>query len=490
MAEPRDSYSPHLRTALLFSGTGTAGAYHAGVLRALQEAGVKIDLVGGCGVGVPAALFAAVDASAQLSDASGFWRSSAPARLYPIRRFHKFLTACLAVSLVSVIGPLLAVVAGLVVFPVSFFLAMVGWAAGSEGARRLVGWLFDAFAPGALPSILPRIAVLSLLVALVGVLVEARRARRRSRQRQEKTAFWWAGLGTLVDADSAVEQWRARLWRALAGGPIGKRPDDRDLSARYVDLLADNLGQPRFRELLLVVHDLDARRDLAFALLAERLRKDFLARRVFTSPGSAAESLARRPRSAEAFDLSGIARDRLLDVLSAALRLPVASDAHEMSLPADGYWRGETHRLVHRPDSISRLIEEAAEAGAVQILVVTAVAEPPGPHTRAVRSGDVRARIGEYLSSAEGAAARDAVRNALDASKQVYVIQPGYNPLNALDFSGRYDTLSDRHFTLAELVERGYEDAYKQFIEPVVAAGGEQLGTPSGTATAAPYKFS
>ena len=37
-------YSPHVRTALVLTGTGTAGAYHAGVLRALHEAGVKIDL--------------------------------------------------------------------------------------------------------------------------------------------------------------------------------------------------------------------------------------------------------------------------------------------------------------------------------------------------------------------------------------------------------------------------------------------------------------
>ena len=37
------SYSPRLRTAVLLCGTGTAGAYQAGVLRALTEAGVKID---------------------------------------------------------------------------------------------------------------------------------------------------------------------------------------------------------------------------------------------------------------------------------------------------------------------------------------------------------------------------------------------------------------------------------------------------------------
>ena len=61
-----DSYSPQLRTALVLTGTGTAGAYHAGVLRALHEAGVKLDVIAGRGVGVIGALFAAVDGAQRL----------------------------------------------------------------------------------------------------------------------------------------------------------------------------------------------------------------------------------------------------------------------------------------------------------------------------------------------------------------------------------------------------------------------------------------
>ena len=38
-------YSPERRTAVVFAGTGAHGAYHAGVLRALEEAGVKLDRV-------------------------------------------------------------------------------------------------------------------------------------------------------------------------------------------------------------------------------------------------------------------------------------------------------------------------------------------------------------------------------------------------------------------------------------------------------------
>ena len=48
---PHDLYSPERRTALVLSGTGADGAYHAGVLSALHEAGVKVDLVAGRGIG-------------------------------------------------------------------------------------------------------------------------------------------------------------------------------------------------------------------------------------------------------------------------------------------------------------------------------------------------------------------------------------------------------------------------------------------------------
>jgi hypothetical protein len=462
--EPRERYSPHLRTALLFTGSGTAGAYHAGVLRALQEAGIKIDIVGGCGMGVPTALFAAVDASAQLSEASSVWRSPAARRFYPLRPVLIVVGACLAVALLSVVGPLVAVVAGLLVFPVAFLLGMFGVSGGSDAVRTVVRVLYDAFEPGALPSILPRVAVLGLFAALLVLLVAALRGRRRLKKRRERAGFWWLGLGGFLDAGPAVSAWRAALWRALAGGPLGKQPEDRDLSARYTELLADNLGQPGFRELVLVVHDVDARRDLVFAVVVERLRREFFGRR--GGP---------LPRAAEAFDLIGIAHEQLLDVLAAALSLPLATEPHLLTFGADTCWRGETHRVTSRPESIARLIDEAGDAGATQIIVVSGAAEPPGPHGLRARPADPRSRFGDYLTSAEGAAIADAVRAANDASRLVFLIQSAYNPLNALDFRGRHDELSDRDYALAELLERGYEDAYRQFIEPVVAPGGEKL---------------
>ena len=75
MSEP--AYSPRLRTALVLTGTGTSGAYHAGVLKALGEAGVKVDIAAGHGMGAVSAAFAAVDGAAKLHDAQGLWRHPA-----------------------------------------------------------------------------------------------------------------------------------------------------------------------------------------------------------------------------------------------------------------------------------------------------------------------------------------------------------------------------------------------------------------------------
>ena len=45
----------------------------------MQEAGVKIDLVAGQGVGAGGAALAAIDGAARLWDAEGIWRSRARA---------------------------------------------------------------------------------------------------------------------------------------------------------------------------------------------------------------------------------------------------------------------------------------------------------------------------------------------------------------------------------------------------------------------------
>src|SRR5207302_3603678 len=136
ISAPADHYSPQLRTALVLTGTGTAGAYHAGVLRALHEAGVKIDVVAGRGVGVIGALFAAIDGAQRLWDEKGFWRAPTVRSFYGWDPILRLAAAAAALAMLIVAVPVAAMALGLIVYPIDFILKMVG----VGGASGLVGW--------------------------------------------------------------------------------------------------------------------------------------------------------------------------------------------------------------------------------------------------------------------------------------------------------------------------------------------------------------
>jgi hypothetical protein len=174
-------------------------------------------------------------------------------------------------------------------------------------------------------------------------------------------------------------------------------------------------------------------------------------------------------------DLSGVERDHALDLVAAALTPPVVCDPELVTFAANSFWRGETHRMCDRPGAVNRLLEEVAAAGATQVIVVSAIASVTGPHQLRVPRLDLRSRLGDFQVAAEAAALRDALEMARLRFDSVYVICPDHNAVGPFDVGGAYDEASDRRQELTELMERAYEDAYRQFIEPVVGASGEQL---------------
>jgi hypothetical protein len=466
-ASTAEPYSPNRRTALVLSGVGTAGAYHAGVLRALHEAGVKVDVVGGRGIGCVGALFAAVDGAQRLWDERGFWRAPAARRLYAWRPALQIVAVAVLSALALIAIPILAVAAGLVVFPIDFLLKMVGVSAASGLVARYLTFANAAFAPGALPTWLPRLALLALAAGAAAAIASAWTAGDTRRRRG---AVWWRVVQAPLDCSAAVGCTWSAMWDLLRGAAQLRQPSPIELGRRYLELLADNLGQPGFRELIFTVHDLDAHRDLVFAVVAESRRRDLL-RRATTQEAEA--------RRAELIDLSGIGRDHLADGVAAALALPLATEPHTITFSADAYWRGEAHRLCDRPGSLARLIQELAALDVEQIIIVTAAPDASSPHALAPPRIEGRARLGEYLQSAEAAAVRDIVAaTSLPAAgrPRLFTIRPAHNPVGPLDFRGGYDDRSDRRQPLAELMGRGYEDAYHQFIEPVVGASGDRVG--------------
>lgn len=423
-----EPYSPDRRTALLFCGTGAHGAYQAGVLRALQEAGVKIDIVAGQGIGAATAALAAIDGGARLWEADGLWRGPRVSTLYGWKwplRVAAWLLLPLAIALFS---PLLFVALGV---PVPAAVAVV--------ATGLA------------------------LAILVTFTVHLASEYFAPVKRRAVGSWWWRIVGAPFDGDAARELAIETIWGLIRGAAPLKRPDRAALGRRYAEVLAESLGQPGFRELMIVTHDLETHRDLVGALLRENYRREFMARR----PG--------RERMAEALDLAGLGRDHAIDLVAGALGVPLGTDPHLVTFGADTYWRGETHRLADRPGAVARLLEELYSAGVSQVVLVSAVAVATGPHRLVSPALDLHHRIGEFAASAEAAAVRDSMEQARLRFDGIFLICPAHNAVGPFDFTGAYDQASDRRQTLTELMERGYEDAYRQFIEPVVGASGEHL---------------
>jgi hypothetical protein len=368
-------YSPERRTALVLCGTGAHGVYHAGALRALQEAGVKIDVMAGQGVGAGAAALAAIDGAARLWEPAGVWRGQGAGRFYRRK-----------------------------------------WTVRSTGARR-----------------------------------------------SGKERWWLRILARSIDVDAARNAFAETIWQLIRGATHVARPAAPALGRRYSEVLLENLGQPGFRELLLVATDLDSRRDVVAGMLKEPYRRDFVAPR------------PDRERQSEMLDLAGTGRDHSFDMVAAALSPPVWSNPHMMTFAPDSYWRGETHRLCDRPGAVSRLLEELAAAGVSQAIIVSAVPAPSPPHRLTALRLELRHRLGEFLNAAESAALRDAIEIARLRFDSIYLIRPAHNPVGPFDMTGAYDEASDRRQSLFELMQGAYEDAYRQFIEPVVGGSGEHL---------------
>ena len=458
-----DLYSPERPTAVIVSGAGADGAYHAGVLKALHEAGVKVDLVAGRGIGAFAAVLFAVDGAGTLWEPGGFWHRQASARGYGLRWPYRLTGWGLVAAAIILLSPLLLLVGAVVVWPLALGAGLVGLDASQGLAQRysdLVGW---AFAPGHVPTWVARMVLLVAAVLAGALTVGAAVAAWRAPRRQQGSAFWRL-LGAPVDSAAFASRAVSTLWDLMRGGAALAKPTAADLSQRAAELLASSVSQPGHRDLLVAVHDLDARRDLVFGLVAGEAGK-----RLF--PGATGPS----GRRAEAFDLGTTAKAALVDVLSGALTLPGVSEPHPMRFAGDSVWRGEAHRLADRPAALSRLLEEAAAAGMEQAIVVTAAPEPGGPHELEPPRVDPRGRVGEWLASDEAAAVRDGVHYAQAHFHTVFVIRPAHNPVAPLDLQGAHDRASDRHCTLQDLIDRGYDDAHRLFIEPALGAAGERV---------------
>jgi hypothetical protein len=360
--------------------------------------------------------------------------------------------------------PLLVLATGLVVYPLSFLVQMVNVDAGYRLAGAYADMVRYAFSPGVLPTVIPRLVTLCLAAGFGALGVSAAMVRPKPDTAYASGAYggsarahrtrgrWWARLlGSPWIIEPGLGLFRSALWQLFRGPVAAKEPAAPELSRRYAELLLENLGQPGFRELIVATLDLETRGDLVFAALRDERRATYFQR-----------------GRGDLIDVAGVGRSQILEALAGALSLPVLTEPHLVAFSPESYWKGETHRTCDRIGAVARLLDELGAAGVEQVVVVCADADRATPHRLGKLNGSFESRIAEQLAADERSTVRDAVASHRKRFKGIFVIQPVHNPVGPLDFAGTYDERSDRYQNLGELIDRGYEDAYRQFVEPVV----------------------
>lgn len=480
-------YSPKRRTALVLTGSGTAAVYHAGVLKALDESGVKIDLLVGSGAGVIAAAFGAVAGGPKLYGPGGFWDGVSWKSFYRFRPAVRAAAFLLGASFGIFLLPLVAALLAGLLFPFILIADVV-----SPGSpERLLGGLWAA------PSVLrePYLALLAapiFALSTIGVVFALRLFLRHRRRAGE---FFEA----VLDPKRALDHLGRRLWEVGRGPTVStSTPELAELGKRYVSLAAENLGQPGFRELILRTADLETGRPLPFLILQDAPRSAF------------AKARARGPRSRldpilGAVDLRAPGYEALLfDAVATGLLPLLAAPVRRVSFPRGGLFAGETHRLGDATLTAGCGISEALAAGAEQVIVASATPEVASPPAR--RRG-AAALVGAAIASLERRGVEEDVHQAERINRMVetlghetddggrgwqdpatgrvyrdvalYVVRPERRGLGPLDLDGARDPGTEVEETLADLQECGYRDAYRLFIEPVVGAAPEPARAPT-----------
>ena len=458
------------KTAVVFAGSGASGAYHAGVLKALDEAGVRIDLMVGTGVGVLAAAFGSAAAGSSLYGEKGLWRRLSARGVYRLRPGLRFLRALGLVGLSAFVVPgLLALIIGLLL---PAFLA-VDYA--SPGFMAATLQTLATLSPGLRLFFLIALAAPTffgfLFVLLRGVAIVRASGRRFSE-----------ALESVFDLSGVEADLSRRLWEIARGPAINEKPPDAaSVGLQFAGLIAENAGQPGFRGLVLRAANLDAKRPLVLKLVAED------------------RGVATRAADAHVLDLKDSAAAPLLyDVVATAFSAPPFARPRRVRLPKQGAFGGEVHRIVEGSSLAGCGISEAIALGADEIVVVTAAAKEPAPY--AERRG-ARALAAAFLAQQE--------RNGIDAelaetermnrvvetvghqrstgerewqdpltgrryrSVTVHTVRPRRSLLRPLDLDGSINPASEVETSLADWLDEGQRDAQRCFLD---AALGDDRG--------------
>lgn len=471
------------RTAVVFAGSGASGAYHAGVLRALDEAGVRVDLMVGSGVGVLAAAFGAAASGSSLYGEKGLWRHLSARKVFRLRPGLRVLRALGLVALSAFLVPaLLALLLGLLL---PAFLA-VDFA--RPGFMASLSQTLAALAPGLRLFFIFALAAPTFL-AFLFVLVRGASLWRSSRRRLGES------LESAFDLSAIQEDLARRLWETARGPALNEPPPEpADIGRHFAALVAENAGQPGFRGLVLRAANLDSRRPLVLKLASDPSRTN-----------------GRNPEGDDRLDLKDPAVAPLLfDVVATAFAATPFSAPRRIRLPKQGAFGGEVHRIAEASAMAGAGLSEAIAMGADQIVLVTATAKNQGalPERRGLK-----ALAAAFLALQE----RTAIENDLEQTERlnrivetvghqrstgerewqdpltgrrfrpvtIHVVRPRKPLLRPLDLDGAVDPSNEVETSLIDWLEEGHRDAHRCYLDAALGEDrlseeGAELRSPAG----------
>jgi hypothetical protein len=191
---------------------------------------------------------------------------------------------------------------------------------------------------------------------------------------------------------------------------------------------------------------------------------------------------------------SGYAEMLFPAVLSGLLP-PFTAGVCRVSFPKGGLFAGETHRLADATLAGGSGVADALAAGAEQVIVAAPL---PEVHNAGLGRRGMRAALSSSLATLERQAIEadlaglerlnraietlghrtedgsraweDPATGRIHREFALYVVRPARRSVGPLDLDGAEDPATEVVETLDDLVEQGYRDAYREFVEPVVGA--------------------
>lgn len=465
---------PGQRTAVVFTGSGASGAYHAGVLKALDAAGVRIDVMVGSGVGALAAAFGAAAAGSALYGEAGLWRGLTSRRVFRLRPGLRFLRALGIVALCAFLVPaLLALLFGLML-PV--FLAVD---LASPGFMSRILQITAAFAP-ALRLFFVMALAAPTFIGLLFVLIRAAVLLRTTKRRLGEA------LESAFDLSEIERDLARRLWEVARGPALDRAmPTTAEIGRHYAALIAENAGQPGFRGLVLRAADLDANQPLVLKLAADDPAGD-------TPRPLPSEALA--PVDLQDPEAAPLLADLVVSSFGSA---PLAA-ARRVRLPKQGAYASELHRITGATAMPGTGIGDAIALGADRIVLVTGAASEQGPkperrglramagalldlQERAMVEADLRQterlnRIVETVGHQRSTGQRewqDPLTGRRFRSVTLHVVRPRRPLLRPLDLDGSIDPATEVETSLLDWMDEGERDAHRCFLDAVLEGDDE-----------------